>query len=521
MASRQSTIIRKTVGGAAWTVFTGVGSRVIGGVGTIVVTYFISPEIAGEVKVAYILVFLSHMLTTFGITHYIAAKPKVGPDVVWHATLLHVATGIPAILASIPIAYLWAWFFDLPRLLAYVPGFVVAVLFERLHLIPERVLARELRFRPIGIARGLGEILYTAAVICLAVFWPRLGFVPESIGMSIVYANILQYAFMFLYSTAASNRRTWLTPSRFSWDKARDILRFGIPISVAGLSAYASRNLDTLIFAKMFGPAVTGAYDKAYNFADIPAVQVGEQIGDVLLPSFAQMEVHDRRKSLIRSTALLSLIIFPLATGLGAVSHSLVEALLPQQWWQVGPMLAVLAGLAVVRPLGWTIMSYLQACDRPRTVMVVGLLKVVVLLASVALFGLINEYWACVGVSIGFLFHAVAGMWVIRRVDNIPMSDFVRACAPPLLACIPMVGAVLGTRWLWHRLGVDGRGLGVGVEVLAGAGAYVPAALVIARGTSRDLLGLVRDQVRRRRGDGRASDPPSSPGSRHSSAPPA
>ncbi len=508
MAS-QASIIRRTVGGAAWTVFTSIGSRIIGAVGTIVVTYFISPEIAGEVKVAYILVVLSHEFTTFGIGQFVAAKPKEPPDVVWHATVLHLAIGIPAILASIPVAYVWSAFFNLPGLMAYVPGLVVAVLFERLHIIPERVLTRELNFRPVGLARGLAEVLYTVAVIGLAMVWTRVGFAPETIGLSMVYANIAKYAFMFSYNAVSSNRKVWLTPAKWSWTTARAIFRFGIPISIAGLSSYASRNVDTLVFAKLFGPAATGAYDKAYNLADIPAVQVGEQIGDVLLPSFAQMEESERRKALIRSTALLSVIIFPLATGLGATADTLIKTILPEEWWSVGPMLAILSGLAVVRPVGWTIMSYLQACDRPRTVMIIGIMKVVVLLASVALFGQMGPLWACVGVSVGFLFHAFAGMWVIRRKDAIPLMDFARACTPPLVACLPMVGAVLGARWLWTNYGVDVRGLGFLVEVIAGAIVYIPAALLLAHETSVDLIFLVKDQIRARR-EGSASVPPPS-----------
>ena len=71
-----------------------------------------------------------------------------------------------------------------------------------------------------------------------------------------------------------------------------------------------------------------GAYNLAYNVADVPAVQVGEQIGDVLLPSFAKLEPAARKAALVRSTGLLALVTFPLAVGLGAIAQPLVDALL-------------------------------------------------------------------------------------------------------------------------------------------------------------------------------------------------
>ena len=532
MAS-QATIIRKTVGGAAWTVLTSVGSRIIGAIGAIVVTWYISKEIAGQVKVAYVLVTAANVFSMLGIGQYVAAKPRESHAVVWHATVLHLGIGIPAILASIPIAYAWSVFTGSHEVMAYVPGLMVAVMLERLHIIPERVLTRELNFRPIGLARGFAELIYTFLVVGLAMNWLRLGFAPESIGFAIVYANIARYAFMTTYNIISSNRKVWLTPAKWSWATVRSIFGFGIPMSIANTSTYASRELDVLVFSKLFGDATTGQYDKAYNLADIPAVQVGEQISDVLLPSFAQMEPTERKAALIRSTALLSIIIFPLATGLGATADTLVKTILKPDWWDVAPMLAILSGLAIVRPVGWTIMSYLQACDRPRTVMVIGALKVVVLLAAVALFGIVGPLigvsgplFACVGVSVGFLFHALAGMWVVHRKDAISWMGFAHSCAPPLLACLPMIAAVLGTRWLWHHLdaysyvadmvSVTGIGEfplhmisntpGFLAEVIAGMITYTLAALILARGASRDLIGLVKDQIRSRKGEA----PPSS-----------
>ena len=526
MAS-QATIIHKTVKGAAWTVLTSVGSRIIGALGAIVVTWFISPEIAGQVKVAYVLVTAANVFSMLGIGQYVAAKPKESKDVVWHATVLHLGIGIPAILAAYPIAYAWSLYKGSADIMAYVPGLMVAVMLERLHIIPERVLTRELNFRPVGLARGFAELIYTFLVVGLAMNWQRLGFQPTSIGFAIVYANIGRYVFMTTYNIISSNRRVWLTPAKWSWKTVRAIFGFGIPMSIAHTSTYASRELDTLIFSKLFSDASTGQYDKAYNLADIPAVQVGEQISDVLLPSFAQMEPTERKSALIRSTALLSLIIFPLAMGLGATADTLIKTILKPDWWEVAPMLTVLSGLAIVRPVGWTIMSYLQACDRPKTVMVIGAMKVIVLLVAVAAFGIVapklnlsGPLFACVGVSVGFLFHALAGMWVVRRKDQISWTRFASACTPPLIACLPMVGAVLGTRWLWNHLELNGSMLnlvtGIGLsefpthalasapgfltEVIAGILIYIPCAMIFARKTSKDLIGLVKDQIRARRG---------------------
>src|SRR6185503_11117155 len=111
-----------------------------------------------------------------------------------------------------------------------------------------------------------------------------------------------------------------------------------------------------------------GMYNLAYNLADVPAIQVGEQIGDVLLPSFARMDVARRPAALVRSMMLLSLVVFPLAVGLGAVAPTLVATIFDARWRPLAPMLVLLSALSVARPLGWAVASYLQAQQLPRRI---------------------------------------------------------------------------------------------------------------------------------------------------------
>jgi PST family polysaccharide transporter len=61
----------------------------------------------------------------------------------------------------------------------------------------------------------------------------------------------------------------------------------------------------------------------------------------------------------------------------------------------VGPMLAILSVLSVVRPIAWLISSYLQARKRPRLVMWLEGLKALSVLGLIPLFGQFGPLWAC------------------------------------------------------------------------------------------------------------------------------
>jgi PST family polysaccharide transporter len=237
-------------------------------------------------------------------------------------------------------------------------------------------------------------------------------------------------------------------------------------------------------------------YNLAYNLADVPAIQVGEQIGDVLLPSFARIEDARRPAALVRSLGMLALVVFPLAIGLGAVAPTLVAAVFDARWRPLAPMLVLLSALSVTRPIGWAVESYLQAQERPRLILGLEAFKVLVLVLLIATLGRISPLWTCGAVGVAFGAHALASLWVVRRVDGLPLWRSLGSLWPALAASAPMVAAVLAARHALLGSGVEKPFERLSVEVLAGALGYVLGALVIARKTTHELVVRVIDAVR-------------------------
>src|SRR5204863_4930747 len=101
-------------------------------------------------------------------------------------------------------------------------------------------------------------------------------------------------------------------------------------------------------------------------------------------PSMAELPVERRPRALERSTALLSLIIFPLAVGLGLVAYPLVALILPSNEWQlVAPLLVVLACLSVFRPIVWVLSAYLEAESKTNRLMILEIVKVALLILGI------------------------------------------------------------------------------------------------------------------------------------------
>ena len=481
-------LVRDTVRGALWTISAGVGSRTIGLVGTLVITRFVAPAEYGEVTVAAVLVMTANQISTMGFGQFLIAKPEAPRSVAFHATALHVGFGLFAAAVLLAIGGRFGPALDAPGMTRFLPGLVLSGFVDRIAYVPERILVRDLRFRALSAARTAAELTYS--IVCVGLAAAGWG------GMALVLGNIARSLLRVGCFVFGVELRAWLEPCRVSIRTVRELFAFGIPVSLGAFFAFAARRGDNLLVSRFFGPGPTGMYNLAYNLADVPAIQVGEQIGDVLLPSFARMDPAHRPDALVRSMTLLALVVFPLAVGLGAVAPTLVATIFDARWRPIAPMLVLLSALSVARPVGWMVESYLQARQRPQLIFWLEGFKVFALVVFIVTFGRIGPLWTCGAVGIAFGAHALACLWVVRKIDGVPLRRSLSGLLPALAACVPMVVAVLVSRHFLARHGGSTPGVALGVEVLVGASSYVVATLIVARDATRDLWARLVDATR-------------------------
>ena len=500
-ARSSTSLTQKVARGALWTILTSIGGRAVGVLGTLVMTRFLNPSQIGEVNDAVIIALTANMISIWGFGQYAVVKGR-GDDtaeVTWHATVAYMVVGAVALGLAALFGGRLTPFLDAPGAAVYVPPMALALYIRRLGSIPERVLARQLQFRPASLATLAGEVVYTVSALGLAALGHG--------GWSIVLANIVQSTVVVAILIHAAGLASWARPTPLRWARFRDMLRFGVPLGIQNFAHGASRYWDNLMISRYFGTSAVGAYNMAYNLADIPAIQVGEQVSMVLMPSLAELPPERRPAALERATALLSLIIFPLAVGLGLVAHPLIALILPPDAWQlVAPLLVVLACLSIFRPIMWVLSAYLEAEAKTGRLMFLELAKVALLIGGIAALQRHGIRAASAAVGLSFGVTAIAGIALASRAAS---EGGRRGPSPtrllvvflqPVLACGVMAAAVLGVREGLLAADLDHPAIQLAAMIAAGAVAYVAAAFVFCRATARDLLDLLRKMRSRRRG---------------------
>ncbi len=467
-----------------WNVSTGIGSRLLGIVGTMLLTWFLTPDAVGTVGVATVVVLTASQLTTIRFGHYLIAE-RPDPEAAFAATVYHNAMGLVAIAFVIALAEPLASLANAPTGARFIPGLAVAVLLERVAYVPSALLVRDMRFRALASAKILGEVLFVSVALGLVSRWG---------AMSIVAGQIARYAGYATVVIIAVPAKDWLSVSRIRRDTTRRLFRFGLPLAVASLAEFGAIKWDNLMVSRFFSAGVMGIYNLAYNLAELSTF-VADQVGDVLFPSLSRMNPDRRAAALVRAIAILGLIVFPFATGIGVVSHTLVAAFFKPAWQPMADMLTILSALSVVRPVSYVAVSYFFAEKSALTVMWLGLFKVGMVSLAILTIGRYGPLWTCVAVSAAFALVSIAMLGVITVRQKLPLGALAVATLLPLVPCAVMAGCVLMLRRALLSAGMAPGGRMLALEIATGAIVYVPAALVLARPIARDAITLVKNAL--------------------------
>jgi lipopolysaccharide exporter len=475
--------IEKTAArGVVWNIATGVGARIVGLVGTLVLTRFIAPAEYGEVSAALICIQTASVLSFFAFGQYIIAY-KAKPDVVFQGAVLHFLLGAVAMAVVYVLRGPLGVMVEAPEMGRFIGGFAIAHMIDRARGMPERILVRDLRFRDVAIINSIGEVTFTAVALATA---PRWG------GYAIVIGGLVRSTLTCTLFMRKVPRHEWLVPARFGWKDVRGMFAYGAPLLFVSLCDRAASSWDNVLMLRMFGASLMGCYALSYSLAETPVTYVAERMGDVLMPAFSKMEPEERPAAVLRAAALMSLVVAPLGVGLGAVAPTLVHAFFDKRWAEMGSILAVLSCMTIFQPASWPSIAYLQTERKPRFILIASIARTVSLLSGVALLGRLGgPTWACVGVGLGFTVHTVSIVWLTALVTPLDVGRYFFAVMRPLLACAPMFFGVVAVRRVLLPLHLP-AGVQLAVEVLVGAIVYIAGTFLFAGANVRELIGLVR-----------------------------
>jgi O-antigen/teichoic acid export membrane protein len=326
----------------------------------------------------------------------------------------------------------------------------------------ERAKLRPYRFAAIAIVRSVSSVGFGLLGIWLG--WGGMGLLA-AFGLGSLTGIILNLV----------GDRTRI--ARFQRSQFVQLARYGLPLTLAGLSVALYSACDRLIVAWLLGKDAAGIFgvvaDLPRQFMVMIAASVASATVPLVFRTLPENNTASTRERLTESLELLLVTVAPVAVWLALAADQVAGTLVGVDF-RAG-VSALLPTLVVARFFGIANQFYVQLsfqlAERPFMLAAQSFLTLV--LSVVLMFGLVSGYGlygaalATVATeAIGFLVAVV----LMHRAHPVPF-DFNR------LAGVAVSAAAMAAAILVARSQVNGTGLVALIIVsLAGGGAYAAAA---------------------------------------------
>ena len=295
------------------------------------------------------------------------------------------------------------------------------------------ILARDLRFRTMGLAEIASQVLAGIAAVLLA--YSGLG----------VYALVLQgilsgiFTTVFLWAVAR-----WRPSFSFQSAALRELWGFGAHITGFQVVNYLYRNLDAFLVGRFLGTMSLAFYRQAYAAMRLPTQMIHQTISRVLFPALSRIEdVGGFRLAYLESVRLLAAFLFFPFAAMVVLAAPFVLALYGPNWTESILLVRLFALAGFVDVLSATTGWIFKSRGRPDLQMRLALLLYPVSIAAV----IVGLRWGTLGVALAYVGvnYLVVSIWPAAfRLAGLTLAAVLRALAGVILATVIAMAWMLG-----------------------------------------------------------------------------
>lgn len=476
-------VVARSTRGAAVTTLAGLVGRGAGLLTTLLVTHFVSKGDYGRANLALIIATLANLITLLSPQQALltrhqrfgSASRLVRGFAVWSgfAVAVLLLVGGEPLLARLhePLA--------MPLLRVYA----VALVLERLALVPALTLRYQLRFGELSRVDLGGDLAYVVVTVGGALL--GIGAMCLPLGMVARHLGRVGALKWWCQLPLLPPR-----PGPLSADSRgllREVVQYSWPIHLGGLGEFLTMYLDNVVVGQLYSVAAQGLYAVGYTLVMTPTETIAMYGATAMVRALGLKDVEARQRTFLQGLRYVSLLLWPIGAGAALVAGTFEVALLPPSWHGIAE---VVAGLGVGgAALGVSRMCFAQltALHRTRAGGTMYAAQLVTFLLGLFLVARLDpgrQHLPAVAlaVSAAFGLTALLGLGLSIRADSVPLRDVLGALTPPFLGTLVMGAAV----WLLQRglvqLGMAPSLLRLSLEILSGIVIYAAYLRLVHRG---------------------------------------
>jgi O-antigen/teichoic acid export membrane protein len=296
---------------------------------------------------------------------------------------------------------------------------------ESLILVPRAMAARQLRLR-LQVVLALGEGAAAAAASLLLVF--------RGFGVwSMVYGALAGFVVHALLWWLVTD---WRPTGRVDLRVVREMIAFGARISVAAGVTDGVDALARAFVGRWQGVASLGLYDLAMRIVNLPVRQVATTLMlRVAIPAFSQVqaELERVRAWYVQTIRYLALVMTPITVTLLVLPDHLVPIIFGDTWAPSAPLLAVLAPVVLLAPVGDG-RAVFVSLGRADLSLRLALGRLFLTLPLMVLVARIDVAAVCAVYTSSTLIVSAASLVLVVRLIEVPLRRVLAELIVPLVA---------------------------------------------------------------------------------------
>jgi len=434
-----SQLAKKIKHGIKWQAIISVASQVIYFINGVILARILGPKEFGIYGMAQIVSSFVWMFWQLGLNAAIVQRKEIDRAHLDTAFTISVVMGIICAIITWFSAPFIADFFNEPKVIPLTRVIALTFIIYSLDRIPSALLGRELRFKEAAIPGLLNAFLYPIVAIPMALMgfgamsfvW---GVVAGAVGMLLV-----RYYWLFKYFD-------WRPRIGFDKKSAKDLLGFGVFLTLTNILNFFLWNLQKIITGKYLGATDLGYYNRAANLSSLPLKKIYSLVGSVLLPTFSRIQDnHEKLRDWFRKFNFLTyVVISPPLIYFMFFAKPFIYFVFGDKWVESAWILRFTSfwGLLSIPTFYWT--NMLNAKGHPNVLFGINVIRLPVLAVSLFVairYGLKGVVYTIFGNSI---FTFLLFVYSVKRFISLPFRDHLISLFEPLV--INTIAAVMG--WL-------------------------------------------------------------------------
>ncbi|PHS31229.1 MAG: colanic acid exporter [Sulfurovum sp.] len=394
----------KVLHGVKWVTFANIFGQVLSLISIVIFAKLLSPDDFGTFAIIMIFIgflgIFSDMGTTAALIHIQNPSKLLLSSVFYLNIFIGIVLTLAMILLSAPIAT----FFEDPQITDMLQIVSLNFIIVSFGVVQKALLQKSIEFKHLSLVQSVAMFIGIIVGISSAIY----GLGVYSLIAQTLVSSIIGTAMIWFYTS-------WRPEWSFSFTEIKKIWKYTANLSVFEFINYFAQNADNFLIGKYLSSGALGVYSLAYKIMLYPLQNISRILVRVLFPAFSKLQNDNKkfRQVYLRVIFYISLVSFPIMSGLIVIADVLVDVLFGDKWQGLAMLLIILAPSGIMRSVFTTVGTIFMAKGSTDTQLKLGTINAILTVVGF----IIGLNWGVNGVAFSYLIVNIIMLYPIFKIS--------------------------------------------------------------------------------------------------------